>query len=88
MTGTFWAIIGAALATALAGVGSANLLDSLNAKGIRFGLTNLVYHKGKTNEIFLKWAKKYPAVTIDSNYISFNDNTIKKDSVELYVCNY
>ena len=65
-----------------------NLLDSLHANGINFGITNLVYHKCKTNDIFLQWAKKYPAVTIDSNYISFNDNTIKKDSVELYVCNY
>ena len=64
------------------------LLDSLNNKGIRFGITNLAYHKGKTNDIFLDWSKKYPAVRIDSNYISFNDNTIKKDSVELYVCNY
>lgn len=64
------------------------LLDSLNAQGIRFGLTNLVYHKGRTNELFYEWSKKYIAITIDSNYISFNDNTIKKGSVELYVCNY
>ena len=34
------------------------LLDSLNNKGIRFGITNLVYHKGKTNDIFLDWSKK------------------------------
>ena len=64
------------------------LLDFLNNKGVRFGITNLVYHKGKTNDIFLEWSKKYPAIKIDSNYISFNDNTNKKDSVELYVCNY
>lgn len=64
------------------------LLDKLNERGIRFGITNLVYHKEKTNDIFLEWAKKYPSVTINSNYISFNDNTIKKNSVELYVCNY
>lgn len=64
------------------------LLDKLNESGIRFGITNLVYHKGKTNDVFLDWSKKYPSVTINSNYISFNDNTIKKDSVELYVCNY
>lgn len=65
-----------------------SLLDKLNERGIRFGITNLVYHKGKTNKIFLEWSKKYPAITINSNYISFNDNTIKKDSVEIYVCNY
>lgn len=65
-----------------------DLLDSLTAEGVKFGITNLVYHKGKTNDIFLQWSKKYPSLRIDSNYISFNDNTIKKDSVELYVCNY
>ena len=30
------------------------LLDRLNEKGIRFGITNLVYHKGKKNAIFEK----------------------------------
>lgn len=64
------------------------LLDSLHANGVKFGITNLVYHKEKTNDIFLQWSKKYIAMTIDSNYISFNDNTIKENSVELYVCNY
>ena len=28
------------------------LLDELDKKGIRFGITNLVYHKGKKNTIF------------------------------------
>ena len=65
-----------------------SLLDSLHANGINFGITNLAYHKGKTNDIFIEWSKKYTSVIINSNYISFNDNTIKKNSVELYVCNY
>lgn len=65
-----------------------NLLDFLNANGVRFGITNLVRHKGKTNQIFLDWSSKYRVVPIYSNYISFNDNTIKEDSDEVYVCNY
>ncbi len=63
-------------------------LDSLNAKGIRFGITNLINHKGKVNETFLEWSKKYLVYSIDSNYISFNDNTIKVDSKEVFVTNY
>ena len=63
-------------------------LDSLNRKGIRFGITNLIHHKGKFNREFYEWSKKYSIYTLDSNYISFNDNTIKKNSVEVYVTNY
>ena len=63
-------------------------LDSLNEKGIRFGITNLINHKGKVNETFLEWSKKYIVYNIDSNYISFNDNTIKADSKEVFVTNY
>ncbi len=63
-------------------------LDSLNAEGIRFGITNLIKHKGKVNETFLEWSKKYLIYSIDSNYISFNDNTIKAASKEVFVTNY
>lgn len=64
------------------------LLDDLNEKGIRFGITNLVYHKGKTNNIFYEWSKKYHVHELSSNYISFNDNTIKNNSKEVFVTNY
>ena len=64
------------------------LLDELNSKGIKFGITNLVNHKGKFNEIYYEWSKKYKSYSIDSNYISFNDNTIKMSSKEVFVTNY
>lgn len=64
------------------------LLDDLDKKGVKFGITNLVNHKGRTNEIFLKWSEKYKVYDIKSNYISFNDNTIKADSREVFVTNY
>jgi site-specific DNA-adenine methylase len=64
------------------------LLDELDKKGIRFGITNLVYHKGNKNIIFEKWSKKYSVYEINSNYISFNDNTIKAGSKEVFVTNY
>ena len=63
-------------------------LDSLNARGAKFGITNLITHKGKVNQRFLEWSKKYCAYDVKSNYISFNDNTIKADSQEVFVTNY
>ena len=63
-------------------------LDALNDRGIKFGITNLIAHKGKINRRFLDWSKKYCAYDIKSNYISFNDNTIKADSREVFVTNY
>lgn len=63
-------------------------LDMLNDRGIKFGITNLIIHKGKVNRRFLDWSKKYCAYDVKSNYISFNDNTIKADSQEVFVTNY
>ena len=66
-----------------------NILDELNEKGVRFGITNLIYHKGNENHLFDAWSKKYFVYNIDSNYISFNDNTNKKiTSKEVFVTNY
>lgn len=65
-----------------------NFLDKLNKEGIKFGITNLVYHKGEKNEIFDSWSKKYFVHEISSNYISFNNNTIKNNSKEVFVTNY
>ena len=65
-----------------------SFLDKMNSDGIRFGITNLIEHKGKVNSTFLEWSKKYHAFNINSNYISFNDNTIKENSKEVFVTNY
>lgn len=63
-------------------------LDQLNDKDIKFGITNLITHKAKTNHRFLEWSQKYSAFDVKSNYISFNDNTIKSDSKEVFVTNF
>lgn len=65
-----------------------NKLDELNNKGVRFGISNLVVYKGRTNDRFLKWSEKYYCYDIKSNYICFHDNTIKSDSKEVFVTNY
>lgn len=63
-------------------------LDWLDANNIKFGITNLVSHKEKTNDIFASWMQKYFVFPIRSNYISFNDNSIKQQSQEVFVTNY
>lgn len=63
-------------------------LDALNDRGIKFGITNLITHKGKINKRFSDWSKKYCVYDIKSNYISFHDNTIKEGSQEVFVTNY
>ncbi|MBR1778289.1 MAG: Dam family site-specific DNA-(adenine-N6)-methyltransferase [Alphaproteobacteria bacterium] len=63
-------------------------LDFLDTQGVHFGITNLISHKGKTNTTFLEWSKKYICYEISSNYISFNDNTIKANSKEVYITNH
>ena len=63
------------------------ILDELNNKGIRFAISNITHYKNKVNEIFIDWAAKYTSYPIKSNYISFNDNTIKQFN-EVLVVNY
>ncbi|RAX58895.1 DNA adenine methylase [Helicobacter monodelphidis] len=62
-------------------------LQDLDSKGVRWGITNLLHHKGKINHFLQDFMKNYSTHYIKSNYISFNDNTIKKDSTEVYITN-
>lgn len=63
------------------------LLDELNARRIHFAISNVTHYKGKVNEAFLEWSAHYTSYPIKSNYISFNDNTIKSFN-EVLVTNY
>lgn len=65
-----------------------NLLDHLTKRGVRWGLSNMLRHKGKENTILKEWAEKYESVIIKSNYISRFDNKAKPDSIEVYIRNY
>jgi DNA adenine methylase len=64
------------------------LIDKLDKNGVKFGLSNMIEHKGAKNEILGKWSEKYKVYEIKSNYISFNDNSIKSASREVYITNY
>ena len=62
-------------------------LDELHARGVRFAVSNVLWHRKRYNGTFNEWAQKYNVVRIQSNYISYHDNT-EKDSVEVLVKNY
>lgn len=62
-------------------------LDQLNKKRVKFAISNIILHKGKKNDIFIDWMKKYNIYPIKSNYISYHDNMDKK-SKEVLVTNY
>ena len=63
------------------------VLDELNERHIRFAVSNVLWHRKKYNGTFNCWAQKYNIVRIQSNYISFNDNS-EKDTYEVLVKNY
>lgn len=63
------------------------ILDKLNANGIRFAISNVTHYKGMVNEAFLNWSQDYNIHPIHSNYISYHDNTIKRFN-EVLVTNF
>lgn len=64
------------------------LLDNLSEQGISWGLSNMLTHKGKINNLLLDWSSKYNTFDIESNYISRFDNSNKKESREIYITNF
>lgn len=62
-------------------------MDRLDAIGVRFAVSNAITYRGKKNDIFGDWAKKYNIHPISSNYISYWDNS-RKESGEVLVTNY
>lgn len=65
-------------------------LDNLNHNNIKFALSNVLIHNGKTNNILQDWIKKYRVVEIEKNYK--NSNYQKQDKIskskEILVLNY
>lgn len=69
------------------------ILDDLNKNGVRFALSNVLYHKGKENIILKEWLKdnKYNLSYLKKNYSNSNYQTkIREEngSLEILVSNY
>ena len=69
-------------------------LDSLNEKGLRFALSNVLRSKGKENTILIEWLDKnkdkYRAVSLNYSYSNSNYQTKDKtsNSEEFLIINY
>ena len=67
-----------------------SLLDKLNKQGILFALSNVLAHKGQTNDMLIEWSNQYNIQYIDKNYSNcsyhFKDRDTK--TVEVLITNY
>ncbi len=63
------------------------LLDDMDRRGVRWAISNVTHYRGRVNELFLNWSARYNSHPIKSNYISFNDNSVKKFN-EVLITNY
>ena len=65
-------------------------LDELDGSGISFALSNVTKHKGRTNEMLIKWAKKYNTHILDFNYDNSSYHGKNKDEIteEVLITNY
>lgn len=66
-------------------------LDELNNKDVQFGLSNVIEHKGKKNEILNEWIKNndnYFTNYLNMHYTNSNYQTKNKKSTEVFITNY
>jgi len=65
-----------------------SFLDGLNSENIKFGLTNVVIHKNKTNNILDNWTKKYNIHNLNNNFTNCNYHKTKanKKAITKEIC--
>ena len=67
-----------------------DLLDYLDYKGVKFALSNVLVHKGMTNEKLIEWSKRYNVKHIEKSYnnSSYQRKNKDKETQEVLICNY
>ena len=70
------------------------ILKQLNSKSVNFALSNVIEHKGKSNDILINWLNQNPSFNVNylnKNYSNSNYQTKNRDkngSVEVLITNY
>lgn len=66
------------------------LLDKLNEQNIRFVLSNVLYHKGLSNDLLIEWSRKYNLHYIDKTYknCSYQFKERNAKTVEVVITNF
>jgi len=64
------------------------ILENLNAKGVKWGLSNVFSNRGKTNQHLIDWCEKnkWKVFHLERNYNPFSRGN--SDNDEVYICNY
>lgn len=67
-----------------------DLMDRLTSQGVRFALSNVLEHKGKTNELLKIYIEKSNVIVhyLDYNYNNSSYNSKGMGSVEVLITNY
>lgn len=67
-----------------------DLLDSLNSRNVKFALSNVLYHKGQSNDILIEWCRKYKVNYVDKNYSNCSYQFKNRDTttIEVIITNY
>ena len=69
-----------------------SFLKKISDEGIKFALSNVIEHKGKTHSILLEWAmlNKFNIIYLNKNYSNSNYQIKDKDSktIEVLITNY
>lgn len=63
-------------------------LDYLNDRGVKFALSNMVYHKGIVNEPLMQWSEKYHVHQLNVNYSNSNYHAKIGATKEVLITNY
>lgn len=64
------------------------LLDRLEQQGVRFALSNVLKHKGMTNNNLINWSQKYQVHHLNYGYQNASYNTVRQRSDEVLITNY
>lgn len=65
-----------------------NQIDRINKAGFKFALSNVLIHKGKTNDALAVWSKKYRVIDLNYNYNNACFNTSKGATTEVLIVNF
>ena len=67
------------------------LLDRLNAQGVKFGMSNVMMNKGRTNDTLIKWAEKYNVHHLNNTYSNCSYHALDRNAKgtdEVLITNY
>lgn len=66
------------------------LMDNLTANGVRYALSNVIEHKGKTNDLLMNYIKNSKVYVhyLDFHYNNASYNSKKSGSLEVLITNY